>query len=114
MSGSMNGVWRRNKAEPVRHRQTKGAAKDMFDLPSPAHTSTLPRLCENVVAAGDHATQCQQRLTKRPEKFRMDGIWSFIFARCRTLSVNEAAASGNAALMTVSQRNAAIVTACAD
>jgi hypothetical protein len=28
-------------AEPVRHRQTKGAATDMFDLPSPRHISTL-------------------------------------------------------------------------
>ena len=30
-------------AEPVRHRQTKGAATDMFDLQLPRHTSTLPR-----------------------------------------------------------------------
>jgi hypothetical protein len=30
-------------AEPVRHRQTKGAATDMFDLQPPRHTSTLPR-----------------------------------------------------------------------
>jgi hypothetical protein len=29
-------------AEPVRHRQTKGAATDMFDLQLPRHTSTLP------------------------------------------------------------------------
>jgi hypothetical protein len=29
--------------EPVRHRQTKGAATDMFDLQPPRHTSTLPR-----------------------------------------------------------------------
>jgi len=29
-------------AEPVRHRQTKGAATDMFDLQPPRHTSTLP------------------------------------------------------------------------
>ena len=28
-------------AEPVRHRQTKGAATDMFDLQLPRHTSTL-------------------------------------------------------------------------
>ena len=28
-------------AEPVRHRQTKGAATDMFDLQPPRHTSTL-------------------------------------------------------------------------
>jgi hypothetical protein len=28
--------------EPVRHRQTKGAATDMFVLPPPRHTPTLP------------------------------------------------------------------------
>ena len=27
--------------EPVRHRQTKGAATDMFDLQPPRHISTL-------------------------------------------------------------------------
>jgi hypothetical protein len=30
--------------EPVRHRQTKGAVTDMFDLQPPRHTSTLPNL----------------------------------------------------------------------
>jgi hypothetical protein len=34
--------------EPLRHRQTKGAATDMFYLTPPRHISTLPRLCENV------------------------------------------------------------------
>src|SRR5690242_19032840 len=29
-------------AEPVRHRQTKGAGTDMLDLPPPRHISTLP------------------------------------------------------------------------
>jgi hypothetical protein len=28
-------------AEPVRHRQTKGAATDMFDLQPPRHIPTL-------------------------------------------------------------------------
>ena len=43
MSGSMSGVWKRsNGGEPVRHRQTKGAATDMFDLQPPRHTPTLP------------------------------------------------------------------------
>jgi len=32
---------------PLRHRQTKEAATDMFDLKPPRHTSTLPWLCEN-------------------------------------------------------------------
>ena len=30
--------------EPLRHRQTKEAETDMFDLKPPRHTSTLPRL----------------------------------------------------------------------
>ena len=30
-------------AEPVRHRQTKGAATDMFYLTLPRHISTLPK-----------------------------------------------------------------------
>jgi hypothetical protein len=30
-------------AEPVRHRQTKEAATDMFDLQSPRHIPTLPK-----------------------------------------------------------------------
>src|SRR6266851_9214061 len=34
--------------EPLRHRQTKEAATDMFYLTPPRHISTLPRLCENV------------------------------------------------------------------
>jgi hypothetical protein len=29
-------------AEPLRHRQTKEAETDMFDLPPPRHISTLP------------------------------------------------------------------------
>jgi len=30
-------------ADPLRHRQTKGAATDMVDLTPPRHISTLPR-----------------------------------------------------------------------
>ena len=44
MSGSMSGVWRRSQwpKSTVRHRQTKGAATDMFSLQSPRHIPTLP------------------------------------------------------------------------
>ena len=31
-------------AEPLRHRQTKEAATDMFDLQPPRHISTLPNV----------------------------------------------------------------------
>jgi len=37
----MSGMWKRSHAEPVRHRQTKGAVTDMFDLQPPRHISTL-------------------------------------------------------------------------
>jgi hypothetical protein len=34
---------------PLRHRQTKGAETDMFDLQPPRHISTLPKsMCRNV------------------------------------------------------------------
>src|SRR6266571_5445 len=32
--------------EPLRHRQTKEAETDIFDLKPPRHTSTLPWSCE--------------------------------------------------------------------
>src|SRR5580704_626249 len=38
MSGCGNGA----TAEPLRHRQTKGAETDMLSLTSPRHTATLP------------------------------------------------------------------------
>jgi hypothetical protein len=38
-------------AEPVRHRQTKGTATDMFDLQPPRHTSTLPSRPRILVAS---------------------------------------------------------------
>jgi hypothetical protein len=34
--------------ELVRHRQTKGAGTDMFDLQLPRHTSTLPQPLQNI------------------------------------------------------------------
>ena len=42
-------VENRAMAEPLRHRQTKGAETDMPSLPPPRHIPTLPRLCENLV-----------------------------------------------------------------
>jgi hypothetical protein len=33
--------------EPLRHRRTKGAETDMFNLQPPRHISTLPRPCQN-------------------------------------------------------------------
>ncbi len=36
-------------AEPLRHRQTKEAATDMFTLKPPRHISTLPRTSFSVI-----------------------------------------------------------------
>ena len=41
LSGSMSGMWKRSHGEPLRHRQTKGAATDMFCLKPPRHIWTL-------------------------------------------------------------------------
>src|SRR5882672_8789188 len=43
MSGSMSGCGNGAMAEPLRHRQTKEAATDMFYLKPPRHISTLPK-----------------------------------------------------------------------
>jgi len=44
--------------EPLRHRQTKEAATDMFSLQPPRHISTLP---ENEPArAGERCAQAEQ------------------------------------------------------
>jgi hypothetical protein len=42
--------------EPLRHRQTKGAETDMFDLQLPRHISTLPSMAPEIAppAGGRH------------------------------------------------------------
>jgi hypothetical protein len=37
--------------EPLRHRQTKGAETDMFDLQLPRHISTLPLTTGRILVA---------------------------------------------------------------
>jgi hypothetical protein len=41
--------------EPLRHRQTKEAETDMFDLKPPRHTSTLPMLLKKWLVIGDES-----------------------------------------------------------
>ena len=41
-------------AEPLRHRQMKGAETDVFDLTPPRHTSTLPTLAVPVSVESSH------------------------------------------------------------
>ena len=45
--------------EPLRHRQTKEAETDMFDLKPPRHTSTLP--CVTRIAGPNGDTQLYER-----------------------------------------------------
>ena len=63
-------------AEPLRHRQTKGAATDMFGLPPPRYISTLP-----ILRIVDHELSALQgrslRFAGSPTKCRADqtGPW---------------------------------------
>ena len=52
----------------MRHRQTKGAATDMFDLQPPRHISTLRNLVARAGAGEGLASitaSCSQRVTRR-------------------------------------------------
>jgi hypothetical protein len=58
-------------AEPVRHRQTKGAATDMFDLPPPRHISTLRNsVVRHVLAKDGSTTLCRHRLPPSEDESR--------------------------------------------
>ena len=50
-------------AEPLRHRQTKEAATDMFGLQPPRHISTLPMLLKKDYEGGLLATLIQDQDT---------------------------------------------------
>src|SRR5215469_14134654 len=84
-SGSMSGMWKRSHGRtPVRHRQTKGAATDMFDLQPPRHISTLRNL-----AAGTRS--CEGRLTTHCGRFPHDTGGTAVDPSCvktRKLSEN--------------------------
>jgi hypothetical protein len=75
MSGSMSGVWKRAGVEPVRHRQTKGAATDMFGLQPPRHTPTLPRAA--VARCGERVSLARE---SRPTASSINHLLS---ANCR-------------------------------
>src|SRR3989440_12689096 len=59
-------------AEPVRHRQTKGAATDMFDLQSPRHISTL-RILSSPGGPG-HVLYLKSELTEARWRIYSDNI----------------------------------------
>jgi hypothetical protein len=67
-------------ADPLRHRQTKGAATDMVDLTPPRHIPTLPKLRFNVpfdVDVGPYAA-CLMPMVPRGSN-----VLSFRCARAR-------------------------------
>jgi acetolactate synthase I/II/III large subunit len=61
--------------EPVRHRQTKGAATDMFVLPPPRHTPTLPETHKFRAHGVDpmHATHGRGDLAQIARGFGLNG-----------------------------------------
>jgi hypothetical protein len=67
MSGSMSGMWKRSHGEPLRHRQTKGAATDMFYLTPPRHISTLTVVQVKSNSNMECARQAAQRLPEFTE-----------------------------------------------
>ena len=59
-------------ADPLRHRQTKGAATDMVDLTPPRHIPTLPvvtmrRQCVSLVVAYRRAPKSTAQCRYRPK-----------------------------------------------
>jgi len=54
--------------EPLRHRQTKGAATDMFYLKPPRHISTLPIATESGPSACVRFTPGSDRMVDIPER----------------------------------------------
>src|SRR5580704_10110947 len=78
MSGSMSGMWKRVMVEPLRHRQTKEAATDMFDLQPPRHISTL------------HSRDCQPG----PRKVCLQRCCGSAPGLCRTAAFDPSATWG--------------------
>ena len=68
-------------AEPVRHRQTKEAATDMFDLQPPRHISTLPMLLKKDYERDLLATliQGQEQMRNHDSRNHLPGFVRFNF-----------------------------------
>src|SRR6202140_3933059 len=79
LSDSMSGMWKRSDgAKPLRHRQTKGAATDMFYLTPPRHISTLPTGdipdCKLTRESGD-STVPADRHSRGDPHLQLRGSW---------------------------------------
>src|SRR5258708_39627790 len=62
-------------AEPLRHRQTKEAATDMFYLTPPRHISTLPRFAVGMLIAEQPPAQI------RTSPIRASGLYGAFFVK---------------------------------
>src|ERR1700737_866844 len=78
-------------AEPLRHRQTKEAATDMFYLKPPRHISTLP-ITRSAQRPSVHLSSFKPRQLRRPKEKPPEGCeaWSFQStpADCRAWKVS--------------------------
>src|ERR1700722_20796410 len=81
-SGSMSGCGNGATAEPLRHRQTKGAETDMLSLTSPRHTSTLRAPCQGGAFQWVQAPPGKRSSRKQPEQsWRWQNGWSLRCSR---------------------------------
>jgi hypothetical protein len=64
--------------EPLRHRQTKEAATDMFDLQPPRHMSTLPGAADTGYPLYVRFSEAERTRFARSELFRVcdPNVWS--------------------------------------
>jgi Putative MetA-pathway of phenol degradation len=71
--------------EPVRHRQTKGAATNMFNLQLPRHIPTLPK-CE-ILRESNSSLQCPQRRTLVEQRLSLSSLPAVALVATRRRSV---------------------------
>src|SRR5437016_11233613 len=90
--------------EPLRHRQTKGTATDMFYLTPPRHISTLPWPCENAKTLNRDRRTCSSKtvlVAQRASGFNLEielkniilrrvSIFEFLHSQGQTRKSNSA------------------------
>src|SRR5258707_9342570 len=64
-------------AEPLRHRQTKEAATDMFSLQPPRYIPTLPQPCQGTEDGGSIRHGLLDELLRSKDRFRNHSMNAF-------------------------------------